>query len=52
MTILLHSLDDYVVLTIIFFIKIHRKKEDHETINEFKYIILAHVHITFYLLYI
>jgi hypothetical protein len=40
---LLHSLDDYMVLTLKIFKNIYRKKYDHETINKFKYIQMWHI---------
>jgi hypothetical protein len=36
---LLHSLGDYMVLTVKIFTTIYCKKYDHETINKFKYIL-------------
>jgi hypothetical protein len=41
MTTLLHSLGDYMVLTIKMFKNIYGKKYDHETINKFSYILPA-----------
>jgi hypothetical protein len=41
MIILLYSLGDYMVLTIKNILNIYCEKYDHETINEFKYILPA-----------
>jgi hypothetical protein len=40
MTTLLHSISDYMILTIKIFKNIYYKKYDYKIINEFKYILV------------